>query len=132
MTIRVEVPPDAIVIRFSPTDPERVLRRAERAARHSGVHSLSVFLDTRQDGETESDTIARLLAASELSGIRPGNNAKYYVCARAGVLLDQGFMFVKDGYEGELAEHYSVDLGPTPTVEAAERFVRAFGQVRRR
>ncbi|MCA1673816.1 MAG: hypothetical protein LC799_16970, partial [Actinobacteria bacterium] len=77
----VQVPRDAIVIRFAPTDPARVLQRAERDSRYSGTFALSVFADVQRDGEDESDTIARLLAASEMSNIRVECNPKYYVCA---------------------------------------------------
>lgn len=132
MTIQAEVPPEAVLIRFPPIDSTRLLRKAELSARRTGVYALSVFADRRRGGELESDTIARLLTASELSGIQPERNNKYYVCERAEEIYRQGFTFVKDGYEGELAEHYSVDLGPTPTITDVERFVQAFDQVRRR
>lgn len=130
--VPVDVPRDAIVIRFKPTDPERVLQRAERDHRYSGTYGLSVFAAAPLPGEAEPDTIDRLLRASELANIRPDSNPRYYVCSRAGELLDRGFTFTKDGDDDEVAEHYTVDLGPGPTVEETKSFVQAFDQGRRR
>lgn len=50
---------------------------------------------------------------------------------RAGDLLQAGFRFVKDGYDGEVAEHYSVELGEAPGIDDAERFVEQFEKMRR-
>lgn len=88
-----EVPHDAIVIRFRPTDPETVLKRAERDSRRSGAWRLSVFADVQRRGETEQDTINRLLAVSELSGIKAADSPRYFVCVRAEKLLSRGFVF---------------------------------------
>lgn len=52
-------------------------------------------------------------------------------CTTAQKLLDLGFSFEKDGYDGEPNEHYSVILGDPPTLEDAERFVSAFTKERR-
>lgn len=127
-----EVPPDAIVIRFRPTDPETVLKRAERDSRRSGTWRSSVFADVQRGGETEQDAIARLLTVSELAGVSIDNNPRYFVCVRAEELLRRGFAFVKDGDDDELPEHFSVDFGSEPTVEDARRFVEAFDHGRRR
>ena len=116
LRVLVEVPRDAIVIRFRPTDPETVFKRAERDSRRSGTWRLSVFADVQRRGETEQDTINRLLAVSELSGIKAADNPRYFVCVRAEELLSRSFVFVKDGDEDERPEHYSVDLGSEPTV----------------
>lgn len=121
------VPPDALVIRFRPTDPESVLRRAEVSARLDGRYLLSVFADAPTAGESEIDLRARLLKASEMSGLPADKNKKYYVCTRAKELLDRGFAFCKDGDDDELDEHYSVDLGSSPTLGDVCRFLEAFG-----
>ena len=126
-----DLPGDAIVVRFPPATAEGALRRAERDSRLSGAYRLSVFVGVAQGGEGNDEVIERLLRASELS-IDPVSNRKFFVCSRADRLAREGFTLVKDGYEGELAEHFSVDLGPGPTLEDVQRFLGAFDQERRR
>lgn len=72
----VDLPRDAIVIRFTPRTPEKILERAERDHRLSGRYALSVFADTQRVNESRQDTLARLLAASELSAIDAARNPK--------------------------------------------------------
>jgi hypothetical protein len=123
----VEVPEDALVIRFRPAAPEDVLRWAEKEHRRIGRHRLSVFADVARGTETEDELRRRLLRASELS-INPAKNSKYFVCARAADLRDRGFTFWKDGDDDEEPdEHYSVDLGTDATLEDVVRFLGAFG-----
>ncbi len=122
----VEVPDDALVIRFSPFTADRVLARAETAYRRRGEWTSSVFVGLKQEHESDEDLRARLFAAAELHNIGSNNNQKYDVCARAGDLLALGFVFLKDGDEDEAAEHYSVRLGDSPTHEDVTRFLGAF------
>jgi len=130
----VELPDDALVIRFPPVAPEGVLRGAQKEARRTGgLHRLSVFAGVARDEETEAQLVDRLLAASEVAGINPATNRKYFVCVRADELLSRGFTFWKDDEdEEELPEHYNVDLGPEPGLADAERFGEAFGPSMRR
>lgn len=128
----VDLPGDAIVIRFAPTSPEKVLERAERGSRLYGRHLSSVFAARPRPGESDDDVIDRLLKASELANIDPASNRGYFVCSRADRLAASGFVFVKDGDEDEVAEHYSVDLGSAPAIEDAKRFLDAFDQRRKR
>ena len=122
-----EVSADALVIRFRPTAADSVWRSAEKEFKRIGRYRLSVFADVPVEGETDFELRVRLLRASELR-IDPAGNPKYFVCARAGDLLDRGFTFWRDGDDDEEAdEHYSVDLGTAPTVEDVERFLEAFG-----
>lgn len=130
--VQVEVPDDAVVIRFRPTDPERVLASAEKEHRRTGRYGCSVFAVQPFEGETESQVIARLLAAADLVGMTVDRHNKYWVCTRAKELLTEGFTFCKDGDDDELPEHYSVVLGAEPTIEDAERFLSAFSDARRR
>ena len=128
-----ELPGDAIVIRFRPTDPDRVLASAEKEARRTGGrYGLSVFADIPREGVSTDEVVQRLLVAAELAGMSPKDHPKYFVCGRAEELYSGGFTFVKDGDEDELAEHYTVDLGPSPTRAEVERFLEAFGPGRRR
>jgi hypothetical protein len=128
---RAELSDDAIVIRFTPKTPEGVWRRAELEERRIGRRRLSVFAAEIKKGETEEMALRRLLDASELQGIAPENNPKYFVCTRASKLSSQGFTFWKDGGD-EVEEHYSVDLGDEATPQDAERFLQAFDDVARR
>lgn len=123
------MPRDALVIRFRPTNPDAVFAWAEKEHRRTDRYRLSVFADAKREGESAEDLRVRLLEASELAGVDRSRNSKYYVCARAGELLDRGFTFWKDGDDDEVSEHYSVDLGPGPTVEDVVRFLEPFGSV---
>lgn len=126
--MRVDLPGDAIVIRFRPTTPESVLRSAEKEARRTdGRFGLSVFAAVAREGETSQEVISRLLKASELGGIDCESNPKYFVCTRAGELLSRGFTFCKDGDDDEVAEHYTVDLGAEPSLDDVGRFLEVFG-----
>lgn len=126
MVEEVFVPRDALVIRFRPTDPERVLGWAVKTYRRTGYYRLSVFADAAQSGEDPHSLRSRLLAAAEADGIDPNRNKRYYVCAAASLLYDNGFHFFKDGLSNEPAEHYSVDLGNEPSLRDVERFLEAF------
>lgn len=127
-----EVPRDAVVIRFRPTDPDAVWNWACKEHRRIGRHRLSVFAEVRLKGETQQDVIDRLLRASELAGIDPERNKKRSVCTSAAELLDLGFAFYKDGDDEERDEHYSVDLGNDATPEDVARFLGVFGPAEER
>jgi len=133
--MKVNVAPDAIVMRFPPVQPEAVLKKATQEHRRTGRYAVSVFADEAGQGESAEAVEARLLQASELAGIDPARNPNYYVC-RARVLLDMEFTFWKYDDEPdkskELPEHYSVDLGQDPTLGDASRFVGVFGPSLRR
>ena len=118
--------PDALVIRFRPITAAAVLSSAQKEARRSGKYRISVFADAPRVDETEDSLIDRLLRASELTGVSRDGNPKYWLCARAGELLVLGYAFVKDGYDSEIPEHYSIDLGQGPTVEDTQLLVAQF------
>ncbi len=131
----VDLPDDAVVVRFSPTLADRVLRRAQQEYRRVGVWGLSVFAAPPSSGEGMEDVVRRLLAAAELDGMNPANNRKYFVCTRAEELRSRGFTFYKYderddiGEYDELPEHYSVDLGSgedEPTEATVVSFLGAF------
>jgi hypothetical protein len=123
---------EALVIRLRPiADPAAVLRAAERAYRDHGHHHLSVFADIARGAESEEDLINRLLDAAELSNILRSNNPKFWFCQRAGELLDDGFVFVKNEYDGEASEHWSIDLGNAPSLQDTERLAAHFPESRR-
>lgn len=128
----VQIDPDALVIRFAPVTAENVLRRAGLAHRRRAVYASSVFAGVKDSHEDDDALRARLLEASQLHGIEPVRNSKYWVCARARDLLDLGFVFMKDGDDDEAPEHFSVCLGDSPTVEDVERFLGAFTTRERR
>ncbi|MEX1276573.1 MAG: hypothetical protein WEA75_06715 [Acidimicrobiia bacterium] len=122
-----EMSPAAIVIRFRPTNPESVLAWAQKEHRRTGYFRLSVFADVAGPGEDDDAVIQRLLDASELAGVDPGGNKKFYVCTNASELLGLGFTFHKDEEEGESSEHWSVDIGADPSGDDALRFLSPFG-----
>jgi hypothetical protein len=127
----VALPGDALVIRFRPTDPDRVLKRAGDEYRRTGRHGASVFAAVGEPGETDVALKRRLLAVAELSGMKPEDHPKFYVCTRAEELYRRGFMFYRDGDDDEMDEHYSVDLGADAVREDAVRFLEAFDMERR-
>jgi hypothetical protein len=133
--MQVNIAPDAIVVRFAPVQPERVLNKAAQEYRRIRCHWVSVFAAEAGQGESDEAVAARLLQASELGGIDPARNPKYYTC-RAQELLDRGFTFWKYDEEPdkskERPEHYSVDLGERPTLGDASRFAEVFGEGLRR
>jgi hypothetical protein len=113
--------------------PDSALRSAEKAARENGGRRcLSVFADAPREGESFDIVVRRLLVASELARINPLTNRKYFICVRAEELSTRGFTFWKDGGDDEQPEHYSVDLGPNPSLVDTERFIAAFGPSVRR
>jgi hypothetical protein len=79
----VAVPGDALVIRFRPTDPDSVLRRAGQESRRTGRRGASVFAAVKEAGETDAALRRRLLAVAQLVGMKPDDHPKYYVCAKA-------------------------------------------------
>ena len=104
------VPPDAVVVRFPPVTHERVERRATLAFVASGSYGLSVFADCARPDEGEDGLFRRLIGAAELEGLDVAGNRRYCVCTAAD-LFKHGFTFEKDGYTGEAAVHYSVNVG---------------------
>jgi hypothetical protein len=126
------VEPEALVIRFRPTDPDRLLNIAAKEHRRTGRHGLSVFAASRRAQESDDALRRRLLEVSELAGMDPASHPKFYVCTQAGELLERGFVFYKDGDDDERDEHYSVDLGTDPAREDVERFLEAFGPAEKR
>lgn len=123
---------EALVVRFRPVSADAVWRSAGKEYRRDGHHGVSVFADEAAVGESEEDLLRRLLVASELAHVSVDSNPDYWVCARAGDLKGDGFRFRKDQYDGEVAEHYCVELGADPGIEDASRFVAHFGDKRRR
>lgn len=123
------------MIRFSPFSAAGVAKSARTSSRHymdpdnpdePKIYRSSVFADVRRPDETRDDLLGRLLKAAELSHMQMDRN-KYFTIGEASTLLQEGFTFWKDGYEGEVSEHYSVDFGPEePQEPDAERFLRAF------
>ncbi len=127
----VDVPADALVIRFRPTDPDQVFRRAELEFRRIGRYRLSVFAGVKAPGESDDDLKRRLVRAAGLSGINLDNQRKMFA-ARAEDLSGRGLVFYKDEDDDELDEHYSVDLGLESPRDIADRFLEAFGPGERR
>lgn len=107
-----------------------MLRQAQKAFRHQGKYRLSVFADVVSPGETEEELILRLLRAAELSHIDPNGNPKFWFCESAGKLMDDGFVFAKDNYDGEEPEHFSIDLGNEPTLQDTEKLAGHFPESR--
>ena len=125
------MPPDALVVRFSPTLPDRVLDRARTAYEECGRWELSVFVGTATATEDSYALLDRLLTAAFNRGIGIANNPNYWRCAQAAELLDLGFTFTKGGDPGEPAEHWNVDLGDSPSIEDVGRFLDCFTKHRR-
>lgn len=128
----VELPTNAIVVRFTPITPEGLVRSANRAFQESGHYRVSVFADTPRPEEDLVDVLRRLFAAADLSQIDPERNDRFFLCARSGDITQLGFTFVKDGYDGEVPEHWSVDLGSAPTLEQAAALRACFETTARR
>lgn len=121
---RVDVPHEAHVIRFRPTEPAAVLHRAELEYRRAGVAGLSVFADVAKTDEDDQAVAARLIRAASLGGVRLTGNPKFYRTT-AGALYEKEFTFVKDNEDEEPAEHYSVDLGKAD-LDNVVRFLEVF------
>jgi hypothetical protein len=128
--VQVDVPRDAVVIRFRPVDASRVMEWAGKEYRRTRHYRLSVFAAAPGPGESSEAAEARLLDAAGLAGIDLARQPKYFVTT-AGALLDAGFTFWKDEEPGELVEHYSVDLGERLTLAVVNRFLGQFGVTRR-
>lgn len=126
MPADVPIDPSALVVRFRPISPPDVLRWAGKEHSLSGRFGLSVFADVKRGDETDDDLKRRLVNVAGMGGINLESNRKFYVCTAAAELLQRGFVFYKNEYEDEPQEHYSVDLGPGPTVEDVERFLESF------
>lgn len=129
----VTLPPDAMVVRFRPSAPQAVLSSAEKENRRrfdpenpiQTYYRVSVFADVKREGEDADSLLIRLISAAELNGLDIGNN-KHCWAATAGDLQELEVSFWKDGDDDEVPEHYSIDLGPSPTVEFVERILEAF------
>jgi hypothetical protein len=125
--MQVQIPEEALVIRFRPTDPDRVLASAAKEYRRTGHYRLSVFAGAPAPGEDEAMLQDRLLRAAELDGIDLAKQPKYFVCTQAGMLLKGGFTFWKyDDDPSEPPDHYSVDLGEEPALRDVTRFLEPF------
>lgn len=120
------ISPDAVVIRFRPTDPDAVLRWAVKEHRRTGRYAVSVFADIQRAAEDRRAVIGRLLRVAQLSGIDPSSNRNVWICTSAERILEEGFTFHKDEEEDELREHYSVDLGEQPNVDDVRRLLGTF------
>lgn len=118
-TLGNALPANAVVIRFAPNSATGILKRAMLANRQSGHFRVSVFASPPMPNESEESVTDGLLDAFERGGIAAANNEKYYLCASAGVVERLGFAFVKDGYDGEIPEHFSIDFGREPSLEDA-------------
>ena len=125
------VDPEALVVRFRPTSPESVLNSVAKEFRYSGRNLASVFADVARAGEGDAQVLQRILRSANRVGMTPERHSKFWVCAQAGELMNRGFSFVKDGYDGEPDLHYSVDFGPDVTLDDVERFLSAFDEGRR-
>jgi hypothetical protein len=133
--VKVDIPPDAVVIRFRPFTAEAVLASAAKEYRRAGHYRVSVFADARRPGEEESDVVARLMQVAGLSGIDVASNPRYMLCSSGEDITARGFEFHKDDEDDpdpvdEATEHYSVELGNEPTLEDAGRFLAPFRTVR--
>jgi hypothetical protein len=126
-TRSVAVSREAVVIRFRPTQVESVLSHALVEHRLSGRAGLSVFADVAGDNEDRDALLTRLLGVSELAGLDPGKNQKFWLCSTAAELVDEGFVFYKDEDDDELPEHFSIDLGGAPSSTKVELFLGHFG-----
>lgn len=130
---------DALVIRFSPASAERVLASAGKLYEYKGIYAVSVFASERAGAAaevewpemTDDEHLASLLLASELGHINPETNKTFWYCSHAGKLRERGFTFLKLDFEGEVPEHYSVQLGEPAQLHDAERFVAAFERRKR-
>lgn len=120
----IDVPRDAIVLRFRPTEPESVLRWAGKSFRETGRYRLSVYAEVQGPGESVGGVIARLLSVASADGIDESGNRYCWFCSAAHQLLDRGFRFYKE--EDDRSEHYAVDVGAPPTIVDIESFLEPF------
>lgn len=114
----------AVVIRFPPVLPEKIQARARQEFRRSEHFGISVWAGVKLPHETDQEVIQRLYAASQLQ--MTSTQRKILVCREAGRISAAGFRFLKDGYEGEPAEHYCVDLINDPDLDEVARFQALF------
>lgn len=105
---------------------------AQKEYRRVGHYGLSVFADIKSGTETTEELTRRLLSVTELAGVDPRTNAKFFVCTQAEELVSRGFAFFKDGDDDELPEHYCVILGDDPDVGTVTRFLQPFGPAQSR
>lgn len=117
---------DALVIRFEPIQPDLLLRHVKKINKRYGAHRASVFADITREDETHDELVTRLLEVAQLEGIVAANNHVYWCCEPASLLIDDGFHFVKDRYDGEEDEHYSIDLGDSPSIEDTSKLAAHF------
>ena len=125
--VDVDLASNATVIRFKPTVPESVLKKANLEYQRCERYGVSVFAVMPLDGENQAETVSRLVGVAQM-WIKP---QKILVCPSAEGLLALNFRFYKDdgAYTpdegGEPAEHYSVDLGEG-TIDRVHDFLAAF------
>jgi hypothetical protein len=129
-------PPDALVLRFPPGGPDQV-KKIINEARYTHRHHqdrraepwyrLSIWADVPKPGEKDEDVLLRLVHAARLGRIKIEDvrNGRFW-WTTANRLYQLGFDILKDGEDGEPAEHYSVDLGHEASRETVGRFVSAF------
>lgn len=81
-----------------------------------------VWVRTPEGDESLLETLKKLAADADVTW---ANQRKVFVATRAERLMDEGFEFFKDCFEGEPEAHYCVRL---PALEAAavDRFLQAF------
>lgn len=123
------IPDHAIVMRFRPTDPDRVLAQADKEYRNDSAEAgliphfgLSVWVGVPTADEPVLDTLKRLARAAD---IRWEGQKRVFVATRAERLVNQGFTFFKDCFAGEPAEHFCVRL-PSLELDTVKRFLQAF------
>ena len=104
---------EAIVVRFQPFTPENLFNRIDSDFQRTKKYRASCFVGIPLRHESSEMTVQKILAAAELGGIRKANNLKYIYCIRAEILLNAGFAILKDGDEGEIEAHFSIDFGET-------------------
>ena len=130
----VDVPPDALVVRFRPfSNPEDVLRAADKEhRRRSSVehpdqtfYRISTFVGVKTEGEDDEDLLRRLIKVAGLTSLDLGKHKNCWL-ARSGDLQELNVPFCKDGDDDEPEDHYSLDLGSAPTVESVERLMAVF------
>jgi hypothetical protein len=75
----VDIPEDALVIRFRPTAPEDVWRWAEKEYRRIGRYRLSVYADVKRARETDDDLRQRLFRYPSYVSTRSRTRSTLYV-----------------------------------------------------
>jgi hypothetical protein len=100
---------------------EALIEQAFDEFAESGRYAPSTFCGAAGPGETVEALLERIVREAHL----PHGQIRI---TTAGELMDRGFHLVQTGNP---SCHYDVDLGETPTLDAVERFERAFGEARR-